>query len=79
MSKCGCYISGYPVDMIFYCPLHAAAPELLKACKAVKLWYEGDHEDQEKIKPDGELQKMFDSAIELIFSAIDEAEEEGNG
>jgi hypothetical protein len=37
---CGCYVAailedGILTPMVWHCPMHAAAPELLEACKAL--------------------------------------------
>ena len=36
-EPCGCMGLGHA---IYFCPLHAAAPDLLAACEAVNQWFE---------------------------------------
>jgi len=56
---CGCMVQRGP--LVTMCRLHAAAPELLKACKAVRAACKGGD---------------WEEAIKLSISAVSKAEEE---
>lgn len=68
MQKCGCVGLRINNDAVIkYCPLHAAAPDLLKACEAfVDAW-----------KHSHQLEKT-DHALRLAEAAIAGAKGEGN-
>lgn len=56
---------------IDFCPLHAAAPELLEACKYVQKWLC----ENGPVKDDGITNRYFVKANNAVNAAIAKAEE----